>query len=442
MSPGGTVQGRLIYAHDDHQSYLDYYRVNRNVVGALLSWDITSRLKATVGYSRQQNNADGALWGALPLSYSDGTQIQDYPVSASTAADWTFWDVQDQSAFAELAYAFHDGWSAKGIVTYRKFDASAKLLYGYAYPDRDTGLGVFGSSGEYPDKYRQYLIDLYASGPYELFGRRHELAIGFSAGRSDGREDEGYSEDELDYPSYHLWGQIGIPEPSYPAPVQQVKTRDQLFRVYAATHLNFTDRLKGVFGFSAAKLETTGDSYGVDQSRLNSKASPYAGLLYDLTSNVTLYGSYTNIFNPQSQVDVGGRRLAPAVGYSYEAGSRANGLTSICTPPSRDFAADRTISRRLREYSATIPRSGRPRKLLLGGGYHLDRLRDRVCRPHRRAMENKRRLLLLHSGGQHRRGPEALHTASHAEAVFDLPDFAHLRYERGRRRALSECRLL
>jgi outer membrane receptor for ferric coprogen and ferric-rhodotorulic acid len=323
ISADGTVQGRLIYAHDDHQSYLDYYRVNRNVLGALLSWDITPQLKATVGYSRQQNNADGVLWGALPLSYSDGTQIQDYPVSASTAANWSFWDVQDQTVFAELAYSFAGGWSSKGVITYRKFDSSAKLLYGFGYPDPITGLGVIGDSGEYPDAYRQYLVDLYASGPFDLFGRRHDLAIGFSAGRSDGQESEGYSSDEIDYPSYRQWGQVGIPEPTYPAPVLQVQTRDQLFRMYAAAHLNLTDSLKGVLGVSVAKLESSGFSYGIDESRLNSKASPYAGLLYDLSNHLTLYGSYTSIFNPQYQVDAGGHRLAPAVGNSYEAGLKS-----------------------------------------------------------------------------------------------------------------------
>jgi outer membrane receptor for ferric coprogen and ferric-rhodotorulic acid len=320
INADGTIQARLIFAHDDHQSYLDYYEVHRNVLGALLSWDITPQLKATVGYSRQQNNADGVLWGALPLSYSDGTQIENYPVSASTAASWTFWDIQDQTAFSELAYQFDGGWSGKGIVTYRKYDTSSRLLYAYGYPNPATGLGVEGYSGEYPDKYRQYLIDLYASGPYELFGRQHDLAIGFSGGRSDGQEEEAHSDDEIDYPSYRQWGQVEIPEPSYFAYALQVKTRDQLFRMYAATHLNFTDTLKGVLGFSAAKLQTTGYSYGVDEARLNTKASPYVGLLYDLTNNATLYGSYTSIFNPQSEVDAGGQRLAPAVGYSYETG--------------------------------------------------------------------------------------------------------------------------
>jgi outer membrane receptor for ferric coprogen and ferric-rhodotorulic acid len=323
IDPDGTLQGRLIYAHEDRQSYLDYNRVNRNVYGGLLSWNIDSQLKATVGYTRQQNDANGVLWGALPLSYSNGTQIGDYPTSASTAANWTYWDTLDQTACAELAYAFQDGWSAKGIVTYRRWDEKAKLLYAFGYPDPETGLGVEGSSGIYPSHYRQYLVDLYASGPYGLFGRQHDLAFGFSAGRSDGEEYEGYSSDSSEYPDYRTWGQVAIPQPSYPDPILQAHTRDQLFRMYAATHLNFSDSLKGVLGFSAAKLESSGFSYGVDQSRLNSKASPYAGLLYDLTANITPYASYTGIFNPQSQVTRGNQKLPPAVGYSYEGGIKS-----------------------------------------------------------------------------------------------------------------------
>lgn len=324
INQAGTLQGRVIYAHDQRDSYLDYNHVNRNVYGGLLAWDISPQLKTTVGLTRQQNDARGVLWGALPLSYSDGTQIENYPVSATTSAPWTYWNVMDQTAFAEAAYAFSSDWSAKGIVTYRRWDENAKLLYGYGYPDADSGLGVYGASGIYPSYYRQYLVDFYASGSYELFDRRHDLAIGLSAGRSDGRQYEGYSEDSLVYPDYRSWGQSSLAEPSYPAPTLQAETRDQLVRLYATTHLNLADPLKAVVGLSAAKLDSSGVSYGVDQSRLNSKGSPYLGLLYDPSRNVTLYVSYTSIFNPQSQVDAGNHKLAPAVGYSYETGFKSD----------------------------------------------------------------------------------------------------------------------
>jgi outer membrane receptor for ferric coprogen and ferric-rhodotorulic acid len=324
LDAAGTLQGRLIYAHEDRQSYLDYNKLARNVYAALLSWDVTPRLKATLGYSRQDNDSDGVLWGALPLSYSDGTQIQNYPRSASTSAPWTYWDVRDQTTFAELNYAFDAGWSAKGVATYRQFQEQAKLLYAYGYADPATGLGIDGMSGKYPSEYKQYLIDLYASGPLPVLGREHTLAFGFSAGRSDGREYEGFSDAIIEYPDYRTLGQQSVAEPEYPEPILQSHTSDKLLRAYAAAHLDFTDQLKAVVGVSAAKLQGSGTSYGTDQSRDNAKASPYLGALYDLTHQVTLYASYTGIFNPQIEADLNDRKLAPAVGYSYEGGLKSD----------------------------------------------------------------------------------------------------------------------
>lgn len=313
---------RLIYAHDSHDSYLDYNHVNRNVYGAILRWNIAPRLTATVGYTRQDNHARGVLWGALPLSYTDGTRI-DFPVSASTSADWTYWNVTDQTAFAELGYAFANGWSVKGIFTYKRFEENAKLLYAYGYPDRATGEGVAGMAGIYPSIYDRYLGDLYASGPLRLFGREHQLAFGFSTGVSDAREWENFSNDTVLFPAVGDWGRVQPVEPSFPGAYLAANYQDKLTRLYGAAHLNFTDRLKGVVGASAIWLTSTGTSYGADQARDNSKVSPYVGAVYDVTSNVSLYASFTDIFNPQSEVDIDHRRLDPARGTSIEGGIKS-----------------------------------------------------------------------------------------------------------------------
>lgn len=324
LTGDGDLQGRAIYAHEDRNSYLDYNHLNRNVYAGLLAWTITPRLTATVGYSLQQNNEGGVLWGALPLSYSDGAQIRDYPTSASTSASWTTWDTRDQTAFAELAYAIGDGWSAKGILTYRRFHYRAKLLYAYDYPDPVTGLGVEGVTGLYPSTYNQLLGDFYASGPFTLFGREHQLAFGVSTGTSSGREYEGQDPaDIVIYPDYRDWSHDAIPQPTFPTPILQSHTTDRLTRAYAAAHLNFTDALKAVAGVSVAWLKTTGTSYGTDESRKASKVSPYVGLLYDLTENITAYASYTSIFNPQTEVDFNNRKLAPAEGDAYEGGFKS-----------------------------------------------------------------------------------------------------------------------
>lgn len=322
LNASGTLAGRLIYANEDKDSYLDHYKVNRNVYGALLAWDATPHLTATVGWSMQDNRARGNNWGALPLVYSDGTRI-DYPRSASTGADWTHWNVKDQTAFAELAWHFDNGWQIKTIGTFKRFEENAKLLYAYGNPDKTTGLGVKGMSGVYPSIYESYTLDAYASGPFRLLGREHQLVIGGQTSRSHDHEYEDFSQDEIDYPAVQDWGRLQVAEPTYPGAYLAADQVDRLTRFYAAAHLNLTDRLKVVGGFNALWLRSKGFSYAVDQGRDANKVSPYVGAVYDLNDNISLYANYTDIFNPQVEVDINHDKLDPAHGKSYEAGFKS-----------------------------------------------------------------------------------------------------------------------
>jgi len=357
LDDAGAVQVRAIFAHDEHDSQLDYNHVQRNVFGAILSWNITPALRATAGYTRQENDADGVLWGAIPLTFTDGTRI---PLgrSATTSADWTYWDTTDQSAFGELSYAIGNGWSIKGVYTYKRLQEQAKLLYAYGYPDRETGLGVGGMSGIYPADTNQYLADFYASGPYTLLGREHELSISLSSAISKSKRWEGFAE-LLEYPSVYDWGTAQVAEPDYPNPVLEEDMRDKIQRVTVATHLNLADPLKAVVGFSATKLKGSGTSYSVDQTRKNSKVTPYVGVLYDVTPNIKLYASYTSIFSPQKEVDVTNHRLDPATGSSIEAGIKSEWLDGRLYAAATLFRAKQ---KNLAEYAGTFgdDEAGRP----------------------------------------------------------------------------------
>ena len=322
LNASGTVRARLVAAGEKSDSYLDHYRSNRNVIYGVAAWDVTSDLTLTAGYTRNESRDKGVLWGALPLDFSDGTTI-DYPTSASSSADWTYWNILDQNSFLEAAYALPGDWKLKATGTYRQWDEHAKLLYAYGNPDPVTGLGVAGMSGVYPSQYRQYMLDAVASGPFELFGRAHQLAFGASASRSTGKEWENFSEDDIEYPSVFDWGGAQVAEPSYPGALLQTDTVDKLYRVYASTRLTLTDQLKAIVGATFVDLKTSGSSYGVDQARSESKVSPYVGLTYDLTPQVSLYASYTDIFNPQSETTIAHNRLAAAHGRSYEAGVKS-----------------------------------------------------------------------------------------------------------------------
>ena len=322
LDAAGAVRGRLIYANEDRGSYLDHYHVNRNVYSGLLAWDVTPKLTATAGYALQDNRSRGVLWGALPLLYSDGTRV-DYPRSASTSADWTYWNVKDQTAFTELDYRFDNGWRVKATGTYKRFNENARLLYAYGNADRDTGLGVKGMSGIYPSKYENFILDAYASGPFQLFGRTHQLVVGGQTSKSTGKEWENFSGDTILYPAVGLWDSQQVAEPTYPGAYQASDQTDRLSRLYAAAHFSVTDPFKVVAGFNALKLKSKGYSYAADTPRDEKKVSPYVGAVYDLTPNVSLYASYTDIFNPQSERDANNQNLPAAHGQAYEAGVKS-----------------------------------------------------------------------------------------------------------------------
>ncbi|MFW2828649.1 TonB-dependent siderophore receptor [Sphingomonas sp. ID0503] len=322
LTKDGTLSARAIVAHEERDSHLNFNHVNRDVYAGLIAWSPVQPLRITLGYARQRNEADGVLWGAIPLIYTDGGQA-DLPRSTSTAQPWTYRNVTDETAFGEAALDLGGEWSVRGVFTYRHVDDRSKLLYATGLYDRDTGLGVDGMTGIYPSDNKQYLWDAYASGPFSLFGRKHQLAFGFSAGRGKLYEYEAFSDTMFDYPSVYTWDKLTIPEPDYPEATRQTNTTDRLTRAYGAAHIDIADPVKAVVGASVIWLKSTGESYGTNQARKNSKVAPYAGLTVDVADGLKLYASYTDIFNPQIEVDVTRRKLDPAKGTSVEGGVKA-----------------------------------------------------------------------------------------------------------------------
>jgi len=59
-----------------------------------------------------------------------------------------------------------------------------------------------------------------------------------------------------------------------------------------------------------------------DGAQANNQFTPYGGLIVDVTRQISLYGSYADIFVPQTQLKADGNALDPRVGKQYEVGSK------------------------------------------------------------------------------------------------------------------------
>lgn len=314
---------RVVLARDQGDNgYLDRYEQKRTVASVIVAGKLGANDKVAAGYTYQKNAMDGSMYGALPLYYTDGTPTH-YPTSASTAPGWAYQDAAINSTFGEWTHRFGNGWTGKATVTYNYAPTKSRLFFVSGTQDRATGLGLTSYPTYYDYQFKQTLADLSIAGTFDLGGRRHDLSFGASWSQSKVHENQAAAEGV----GTDLPGNTAV-DGSYPLPAFGPQTdaggyTDKRKNAYVAVRWNLADDWKLLTGANVAKVDTRGNSFGVDSYRAASKTSPYAGLVYDINRNVTAYASYTAIFNPQSEIDVNRRPLAPIEGKTYELGVKS-----------------------------------------------------------------------------------------------------------------------
>ena len=313
LNASGSLRGRLIVAD------LDRYRAHKQVASGLIEADLGPSTVLTLGHAQQNNRPQGLMWGALPLYFSDGSAI-DHDRSASSAPAWARWDTDDGRSFAELLHDLGSGWSAKATFNQRRIRSDTAMLYIYGTPDRATGAGLFSWPSTYDHQERQTLADLQFKGPFQLAGRQHEAVFGASAGRN--KVDMASSYDDLGQAltlQQVLDGSFAMPD--FDQGVSAFGHRiDKRRTVYSAGKFNFSDSLKLIAGLNLTRASSAGVQYGVDHNYRASKTQPFAGLVYDVHPNVSVYGSAASIFNPQIELDASGAVLDPVEGRTGELG--------------------------------------------------------------------------------------------------------------------------
>jgi outer membrane receptor for ferric coprogen and ferric-rhodotorulic acid len=262
------------------------------------------------------------MWGALPLYYTDGSPT-DYPVGTSTSADWSQWNVTTNSSFAELRHDLGRGWKVQSTLNYITSRSDSDLLYVYGTPDKASGGGLYSYPSQYSSKQRQTLADIAVDGKFALGGREHDLSFGYSwsnsrlrdvslDGQGVGTEMPGNSAFDGSYP-----------KPPFDASVSGSDYKDRRNTVYLAARFNLADDWKVLAGLNSTRARSSGESYGASKYRSASKTTPYVGVVYDINRSLSAYASHTQIFNPQSEIDVNGSPLDPVEGKTTEAGLKA-----------------------------------------------------------------------------------------------------------------------
>jgi outer membrane receptor for ferric coprogen and ferric-rhodotorulic acid len=132
-----------------------------------------------------------------------------------------------------------------------------------------------------------------------------------------------YAHGELpDTGNFFLWDG-SYPRPQFDSEGTVVSALDTSQNgLYAAGRLTLADPLKLIAGLRYATWKTAG-TYIYTDADTNfdyEEIIPYAGVIWDLSEQFSVFTSYTSIFKPQGKRDVDGALLDPINGRSYEVG--------------------------------------------------------------------------------------------------------------------------
>lgn len=327
LNPAGAVRARFVAQAYQQDSFVDREERKGLLLYSVLDADLDDRTRLSFGASYQRDERDGVMWAQLPYWYSDGTRT-NWPRSKTTGTDWGYWNTTEISAFATLVHELGGEWRIRGDLGYHRGAEESKLLWLDGTPDRVTGLGMNSSGYWYKADPEQWHGSIQANGPFTLLAGQHDLAIGIMASYLD----DGWTNrtpisiDPIG--DFNRWdGTLAEPEWGDRYPLSGIGNTTQT-AFYATTRISLLDGLKLIGGgrLSYFKRNEEADAWGAPAYQLKYKGmvTPYAGLVYDFTGNLSVYASYTNIFKPQGNYrDREGRLLDPLEGKSYEAGLKA-----------------------------------------------------------------------------------------------------------------------
>ena len=312
LNASGSLRGRLVVDLYSGDSFRDRYHVNKQTVYGTVAWDIDDATTLSFSYEHRNHDPKGSEWSAFPTIFVDGTPT-NLPRHMSSAPYWAYWASKQDMATVRVDRDFGGGWTGNATLSAVARSYSAENTRFYGRPDPVTGLGMTLFARKAEEFQRQIALDASVSGPVTLFGREHALNFGFHAGRDWNRADD-----------YELVGaQPGmgsvfdwdgsLPRPEFYLPQAGEWTKKATeYSGYASARLSLADPLTAVLG-----LRYT--DWAAD-TRHFTEVTPYFGLVYDVTQDISVYASYTQIFKPQSYRDLNRDYLDPVQGKSEEVG--------------------------------------------------------------------------------------------------------------------------
>ncbi|MFS0850340.1 TonB-dependent siderophore receptor [Novosphingobium panipatense] len=348
LAPGVALRAGAMV--QDQDQFFDVGHRNRLAVFGVGKIDIGERTTFTVGasYDRFKPAVQSGLPGiAGGWDGSDG-QLLDISRSTYLGADWNRFRSDIWSVFADLTHRISERWTIRASGLYS--DVERVDIYSYIGNQPVTATnGVTNQIAYRGDSFmKTRSFDFNALGTFPAFGRDQTLILGVdyqaSSYQSYYTRLSNYAKIDVYDPVSPLEPPLNPYGPSAPYPVQggtpgqtatqnygASDTRIEQYGAYGQLRFSPMDGLTATGGGRLTWWETTtqallpapGPKGGYT---VEGRFTPYAGLVWDVTSDWNVYGSYADSFTPQAapagRSRPEGKDIEPLVGAQYEVGTK------------------------------------------------------------------------------------------------------------------------
>ena len=342
----GRLRGRLVAAYEQRDFFYDVADRDRTVLYGVAAADVTERTLVTVGGRFERTDANQYFSTGVPR-YSNGEDLR-LPRSICVCADWAYAKADDSELFAKIKQTLAEQWTLEANVSRQVSDLDTKYLFPYGSVERYTLTGppLVASVVDYAP--RQTLVDVALKGQFDLVGHRQEIVVGASWQDVDGGS---YRQKNLtvvapEFDIFHF-DPSTVAEPAVPPYWGDVYSAlDQRQNgVYLSVRSELRTALHSILGLRYGNFRyrrtylgydmETGVRTGADGDlRYEDRGvlTPYAGLTYDVSANVSVYGSYASTFESQANLGTAsGKPLDPKEGNTYELGAKGAWLDGALT---------------------------------------------------------------------------------------------------------------
>ncbi|MBS7778100.1 TonB-dependent receptor [Acidovorax sp. CCYZU-2555] len=314
----GRVRGRVVALSDTSDSFTDYVYRDRQALYGIVEADLTPGTVLSASVLTQKDESRGHFGVPLAANGSDAGLSRN-----------SFWGDADHRSIRDytmytvgLTQQLAGEWNLNAKYSWQKTNNDIRnfsSLSGSLNPATGNGLSIGSRQRDYVSVMHSNVVDIYASGPFELLGRKHELTLGLN-GTSYRDENAGTGYSSATPINVNTFNPEALgPVPAGGAP-SSAHAKTSNLGVYGVARWNLTDALKLITGLRVSDYERTNVVTGAVTPRESGVVTPYAGLIYDIDSQYSAYASYSDIFSPQTNRSQDGKVLDPVTGTNYEVG--------------------------------------------------------------------------------------------------------------------------